>query len=135
MTFSEVKKEDRGRYICEASNGVGNVARKSVLLEVDFAPVMSAKRPKVGQKAGYEAQLICEVTAYPPAAISWLRHGKILNNNGHYEISHLGVSNEVTTSTLKLVTVSKHHYGDYHCKAQNKNGEGETRMELFGRKS
>lgn len=135
MTILQVKKEDRGRYICEASNGIGEPVSKSVLLEVSFPPMMSAKRPKVGQKKGYEAELICKVTSYPPAAVSWLRNDKELNNNEHYEIAYLGVTNEETISTLKLKNVADHHYGEYVCKAKNAYGEDTTALELFGKSS
>lgn len=127
-----MKKEDRGRYICEASNGIGASVSKSVLLEVSFGPVMSAKRPKIGQKEGYEAELICKVTSYPPAAVSWVRNDKELNNNEHYEIGYLGVTNEETISTLRLKSVNQHHYGNYVCKAKNAFGNEETTLELFG---
>lgn len=130
-----MKKEDRGRYICEASNGIGEPVTKSVLLEVEFGPILSAKRPKVGQKEGYEAELICKVTAYPPAAVSWLRNDKELNNNEHFEIAYIGAKNEETTSTLRLKSVAQHHYGDYVCKAKNKAGDGETTVELFGKET
>lgn len=135
MTIPQVKKEDRGRYICEASNGIGAPVSKAVLLEVSFGPIMSAKRPKIGQKEGYEAELICKVTSYPPAAVSWVRNDKELNNNEHYEIGYLGVTNEETISTLKLKSVKQHHYGNYVCKAKNAFGNEETTLELFGRNS
>lgn len=133
LTILQVQKEDRGRYICEASNGIGETVSKSVLLEVSFGPIMSAKRPKIGQKKGYEADLICKVTSYPPAAVSWLRNDKELNNNEHYEIAYLGVTNEETISTLKLKSVAEHHYGDYVCKAKNAFGSEKVRLELFGK--
>jgi len=131
LTIFQVKKEDRGRYICEANNGIGEPVSKSVLLEVSFGPIMSAKRPKVGQKQGYEAELICKVTSYPPAAVSWVRDDKELNNNEHFEIAYLGVTNEETISTLKLKSVADRHYGDYVCKAKNAFGNDETTLELF----
>lgn len=129
-----MKKEDRGRYICEASNGIGNTVSKAALLEVSFAPIISAKRPKVGQKQGYEAKLICKSTSYPPAAISFLHKDKELNNNEHYQIEYLGSVNEETEAILTLREVAKHHYGEYLCKAKNAFGNAETRLELFGKK-
>lgn len=132
MFIPQIKKEDRGRYICEASNEIGEVASKSVLLEVSFGPIVTSKRPKTGQKSGYEADLICKVTSYPPAAISWVHHDKELNNNEHFEISYLGVTNEETISTLKLKNVAHHNFGEYICKAKNVFGSAETTLELFG---
>lgn len=103
-----------------------------ILLEVEFAPQIKARRPKVAQAIDFEIELICRVEAYPPPAISWIRNDKQLNNNEEYQISHLATVNEVTESTLKLTRVEKHHYGDYWCKASNKVGNAETRINLFG---
>ncbi|KAG5671244.1 hypothetical protein PVAND_001453 [Polypedilum vanderplanki] len=131
LTILQVKKEDRGHYICEASNGIGNKVSKKVLLEVSFAPILSAKRPKVGQKEGYEAKLICKSVSYPPAAISFLYNDKVISNNEHYQIEYQGSVNEETEAILTLREVKKHHYGEYLCKAKNQFGNAETRLELF----
>lgn len=128
-----MKKEDRGRYICEASNGIGEPVTKVVLLEVSFGPILSAKRPKVGQKSGYEAELICTVTSYPPAAVSWVRNNKDLVNNDALEISYRGVNNEDTISTLRIKYIATRDFGKYICKAKNVFGEAETALELFGK--
>jgi hypothetical protein len=64
LTIPQVKREDRGRYICDASNGIGQAVSKAVLLEVSFGAIVSSKRPKTGQKEGYEADLICKVTYF-----------------------------------------------------------------------
>jgi Immunoglobulin I-set domain len=133
LYIAQVKKEDRGRYICEVSNGIGEAATKSVLLEVSFGPLVASKRPKTGQSTGYEAELICKVTSYPPAAVSWTRHDKELNNSDNYEISYLGVTNEETISTLRFKSVAHHDFGQYICKAKNIFGAAETALELFGK--
>lgn len=133
LTILQVKKEDRGHYVCEASNGIGNKVSKLVLLEVSFGPVLSAKRPKIGQKEGYEAKLICKATSYPPASISFLHKGKELNNNEHYQIEYLSSVNEITEAILTLKEVKKHHYGEYECKAKNALGDAKTTLELFGK--
>lgn len=128
-----MKKDDRGRYVCEATNGIGSTATKNVLLEVSFGPSLSAKRPKVGQKEGYTAKLICKSTSYPPASISFLHNNKELNNNEHYRIEYLGIGNGETEAILTLSEVKKHHYGEYVCKAKNAFGNAETKLELFGK--
>lgn len=133
MTIIQVKKEDRGRYVCEASNGIGDKVSKNVLLEVSFAPSLSAKRPKVGQKEGYTAKLICKSTSYPPASISFLHNNKEINNNEHHEIEYLGIGNGETEAILTFHEVKKHHYGEYVCKAKNAFGNAETKLELFGK--
>ena len=100
MQINDVHKEDRGNYYCVAENGVGSEDIKMILLEVEFAPQIKARRPKVAQAVDFEIELICRVEAYPPPAISWIRHDKQLNNNDEYQISHLATVNEVTESTL-----------------------------------
>ena len=153
LTILQVRKEDRGRYvnsqnfffqvlnfiffryICEANNGIGETVSRSVSLEVSFGPIISSKRPRVGQKEGYEAELICIVSAYPPAAVSWFRDGKSINSDDHYQLSYLGKPNEETISTLKLKNVQSSLFGRYVCQGTNAYGAGETAMELFGKQT
>lgn len=40
--------------------------------------------------------------------------------------------NEVTTSVLRVITAEPWQYGDYLCKASNKIGSAEARVNLFG---
>lgn len=132
LTFIHIKREDRGNYICTATNGIGESVSRVYSLEVSFAPQLSADSPKVGQKVGYVAKLACKVTANPAPAVSWIHKDKVLSNNEHYEISTTGHNNDVTVSILKLNEVADHHFGDYICKASNPFGNDETRLELIG---
>lgn len=131
LTFPHVKREDRGNYICTATNGIGESVSRIYSLEVSFAPQLSAESPKVGQKVGYVAKLACKVTANPAPAVSWMHKDKVLTNNEHYEISTTGLNNDVTVSTLKLNEVADHHFGDYICKATNPFGNDETILQLI----
>jgi hypothetical protein len=87
----------------------------------------------VGQKEGYTAKLICKSTSYPPASISFLHKSKEINNNEHHEIAIKGIGNGETEATLTFHEVKKHQYGEYVCKAKNKHGNAETKLELFGK--
>ena len=78
------RKEDRGTYYCVAENSVGKGARRNIALEVEFAPVISVIKPKVGQALQYDADLECHVEAYPPPSISWEKDDIQLANNQHY---------------------------------------------------
>ncbi len=127
-----MNKHDRGTYYCSAANGVGPADSKTYILSVEFAPTVKAIRPKVAQSVDYEINLECHVEAYPPAAVSWLKNGINLHSNDEYEIANLASVNEITQATLRISNVQKHHYGDYVCKASNKKGEAQTRMNLFG---
>lgn len=115
-----------------AENGVGRGARRNINLEVEFAPVITAPRPRLGQALQYDMDLECHVVAYPPPAISWHKDEVQLSNNQHFSISHFATADEYTDTTLRVITIEKKQFGEYVCKAANKLGAAETRVELFG---
>ncbi|XP_058805612.1 lachesin-like [Phymastichus coffea] len=126
-----VRKEHRGTYYCVAENGVGRGARRNVNLEVEFAPVIEAKRPRLGQALQYDMDLECHVVAYPPPAISWHKDHRQLANNQHYSVSHFATADEYTDTTLRVISIEKKQFGDYVCRAANKLGSAETTVHLF----
>ncbi|XP_028178463.1 lachesin [Ostrinia nubilalis] len=126
-----VHKEDRGTYYCVAENGVGKGARRNINLEIEFAPVVTVPRPRLGQALQYDMDLECHVEAYPPPAIIWLKDEVQLSNNQHYRISHFATADEFTDTTIRVITIEKRQYGVFTCKAQNKLGSDEGKVELF----
>lgn len=90
-------------------------------------------RPRLGQALQFDMDLECHVEAYPPPAITWEKEEITLSNNQHYRISHFAVADEFTDTTLRVITIEKRQYGQYVCKAANKLGTAEGRVELFGK--
>lgn len=131
LSIPRVTKEDRGTYYCVADNSVGRGARRNINIEIEFAPVITISRPRVGQALQYDADLECHVEAYPPPAITWLKDGQVLSNNQHYQISIFSTADEYSDSTLRVLTVEKRQYGSFLCKAGNKLGFSEAYVELF----
>jgi len=84
LKINNVRKEDRGTYYCVADNGVGKGARRNIAVEVEFAPVITVPRPRLGQALQYDMDLECHVEAYPPPAITWHKQEAQLSNNQHY---------------------------------------------------
>lgn len=84
LKIASITKEDRGTYYCVAENGVGRGARRNIAVEVEFAPVITVPKPRLGQALQYDMDLECHVEAYPPPAIVWLNNGIQLTNNQHY---------------------------------------------------
>ncbi|KAH8253517.1 hypothetical protein KR200_001574 [Drosophila serrata] len=131
LRIKSVKKEDRGTYYCVADNGVSKGDRRNVNVEVEFAPVITVPRPRLGQALQYDMDLECHIEAYPPPAIVWTKDDIQLANNQHYSISHFATADEYSDSTLRVITIEKRQYGDYVCKATNRFGEAEARVNLF----
>jgi hypothetical protein len=157
LKIKQIKKEDRGTYYCVAENGVGRGTKSklffdedsstkmsgllyenlvftgNIAVEVEFAPVVSVPRPRLGQALQYDMDLECHVEAYPPPALTWVKDEVALSNNQHYSISHFATADEFTDTTLRVITIEKRQYGQYVCKAANKLGTAEGRVELFGK--
>ncbi|XP_072757797.1 lachesin isoform X2 [Anoplolepis gracilipes] len=131
LKISTIRKEDRGTYYCVAENSVGRGARRNINVEVEFAPVITAPRPRLGQALQYDMDLECHVEAYPPPAITWVKDDVQLSNNQHYSISHFATADEYTDTTIRVITIEKRQYGEYICRAANKLGSAETKVELF----
>lgn len=133
LKIPSIQKDDRGTYYCIAENGVGRGARRNINVEVEFAPVITAPRPRLGQALQYDMDLECHVEAYPPPAIIWLKDDVQLSNNQHYSIAHFATADEYTDTTIRVITIEKRQYGKYTCRAANKLGTAETTVELFGK--
>lgn len=48
-------------------------------------------------------------------------------------ISNTATVDEITSSVLHVKTLKESQYGDYYCKASNKVGHSEARINLFGK--
>lgn len=131
LKINSVRKEDRGTYYCVADNGVSKGDRRNINLEVEFAPVITVPRPRLGQALQYDMDLECHIEAYPLPAIVWIKDEVQLSNNQHYSISHFATADEFTDSTIRVITIEKRQYGDYICKAVNKLGQAEAKVHLF----
>nr|CAD7406103.1 unnamed protein product [Timema poppensis] len=131
LKIASISKDDRGTYYCVAENGVGKGARRNIAVEVEFAPVITAPRPRLGQALRYDMDLECHVEAYPPPAIVWIKDDVQLSNNQHYSISLFSTADEFVDTTIRIITIEKRQYGKYICKAANKLGSDEAEVDLF----
>ncbi|KAK9754133.1 Immunoglobulin I-set domain [Popillia japonica] len=131
LKIKRVRKEDRGTYYCIADNSVGKGTRRNINIEVEFAPVVTIPRPRVGQALQYDMDMECHIEAYPLPGITWLKEGIVLSTNQHYSIATFGAAEEYTDSTLRAITIEKRQYGKYICKAANKLGTAQAEVELF----
>lgn len=131
LKIDVVRKEDRGTYSCVADNGVSEGVYHNIYLEVEFAPVITVQNPRLGQDLEHDMVFTCHIEANPSPAVGWLKDEIRLYNNKHYSISHFPAADEVTVTTIRMITIVKRQYGDYVCKAVNKLGQAEATVHLF----
>lgn len=55
----------------------------------------------------------------------------MIKNDDEHQVSQFGTVNDLTVSKVKIVSVEKHNYGDYQCKATNKLGSARARLNLY----
>lgn len=84
LKIDQVSAQDRGIYYCNADNGIGQPAKRTVNFEVEFAPKISVPRPRVAQAINYDIELECKVEAFPAAEISWYKDGTQIHNEDDY---------------------------------------------------
>lgn len=131
LQIANIRKEDRGTYYCIAENQVGRGARRNINVEVEFAPVVKAIRPRVYQALQYNMDMECHVEAYPPAAITWFHKQEAIVNNQHYRVSQFATADEFTDTTLRVLSIEKRQFGNYSCTATNKLGQSAAIVTLI----
>lgn len=131
ITIYNATKDDRGIYYCIADNNVGRAPRRSVGVEIEFAPQVNLIRAKYQQAVGYPAELHCSIEASPSPDISWLKDGYQINSdNNFYHISSTSNSNDFIQSTLRIKRVDPRDFGSYRCRAINKLGDRQNTIIL-----
>ncbi|KAH8243381.1 hypothetical protein KR032_007099, partial [Drosophila birchii] len=126
-----VHRMDRGGYYCIADNGEGQPDKRLIRVEVEFRPQIAVQRPKVAQMVSHTAELVCSVQGYPAPSVVWHRNGIQLQSSRQHEVSTTASSSEITTSVLRIDSVSVEDFGDYYCNATNKLGHADARLHLF----
>lgn len=131
MTVQKVRREDRGIYVCTASNGVGKDQQKSTSLEVEFSPKIKVPSPRIPQALYHDAHLSCEIEAFPPPAIYWKKNNETIKNNGTFQIAHFASADEKMTTQLKVFETTMDQFGLYTCEAMNLLGKDSQALELY----
>lgn len=108
-------------------------AKKYVSLTVEFSPQIKTPKPKVAQALNYDTELDCLVEASPPPTVIWKKNGEQIFTNSDYVVAKYASVNELTTSTLQIISLEKSQLGDYYCEASNKLGTVEARLNIYGK--
>ena len=104
-TIPKVRLEDAGSYICSADNGLGEVGKNELILDVLYPPVITIPEEKVVH-AGDEVVVECQVASNPkPTSVQWLKEGDSSFHQGG--------------NTLRIRSVSAKDNGKYICSSSN----------------
>ncbi|XP_068734046.1 fibroblast growth factor receptor 3-like isoform X2 [Montipora capricornis] len=116
LTVRQISKSRADRYSCSGTNSVGEGQKKSVFLNVRYAPqavTVTATTPEV--KEGQSVTLRCQSDGFPSPSFSWRFNGNTING---------ALNNEFLVANAEVKDA-----GNYTCIATNIRGSKQfTRM-------
>lgn len=127
LKFTASDRQLAGIYECKAVNGVGDVARAQIELNIIYPPELMTTRSWIHSAPGLRAQMECKVSSDPPATITWLKSEILvpLDNRVVYLV-------DGDKHTLLIRHVQRSDFGIYTCRANNDLGQGEVQIQLSG---
>ncbi|CAN8031306.1 unnamed protein product [Ixodes persulcatus] len=124
LSIVSVLSEDRGKYLCEASNGVGAAISATVVLTVNNSPHVSGMSRVLQARRSSEVTVQCHVTGDEPIGITWSRDGSPL---APFQDAKYTVKDETSprgrSSTLKIRTADRSDSATFSCTATNPYGK------------
>ncbi|KRZ37952.1 Neogenin -like protein [Trichinella pseudospiralis] len=121
LLISDANVADSGTYTCRASNSLETV-ESSAALEVNEAPKAAISPKSTTGKSGSDVIFRCNISGYPPPAVTWLKNGEIIKSSEYFIISG---------SQLKIAGLVKNDQGIYQCMADNDVGSAQASAILF----
>ncbi|XP_025407502.1 neuroglian-like [Sipha flava] len=116
LLIQRVKFEDKGKYTCEVSNGVGSPQSYNIELDVMAVPFFTIT-PQIVEKAEGETAVInCEASGNPEPTIKWIHNGKPLSE------ASFNSRRSVTSNSITITSLIKNDTGNYGCNATNSLG-------------
>ncbi|XP_034939887.1 lachesin-like [Chelonus insularis] len=125
LEFPSITKDQRGRYLCIAMNGIGDSIQELFNLQVRSAPIITQMtRMDFGTN---EIRLGCESKGNPPPGVTWYHNNEIINSNSDYKIT-VGGWSDWSDSADFFLSISKNnpnYRGTYKCLISNELGQVE----------
>uniref|UniRef100_A0A674NCB4 DS cell adhesion molecule like 1 n=1 Tax=Takifugu rubripes TaxID=31033 RepID=A0A674NCB4_TAKRU len=133
LLIRHVLEEDRGFYLCQASNGVGSDISKSMVLTVKIPAMITSHPNTTMAKKGHTKELNCTARGEWPIIIRWERGDTVIDPDRNPRYSITTSPNEKTDevlSTLKLKPAEREDSVFFSCHAINSYGEGRGLIQL-----
>ncbi|XP_052125989.1 cell adhesion molecule Dscam2-like [Frankliniella occidentalis] len=134
LVLERVRQEDAGRYLCEASNGIG-VGLSAVVTLVVHSPVhFAARSRKELARRGQTVTLSCSALGDLPITLTWRRGGAPIESGGRFSIRNSSLSSGVRLglrSELLVQGLQSDDGGLYTCFGRNEYGYDQTQISLL----
>ena len=118
LVLKYVTREDGGEILCEASNGVGETAVDTLVIDVLYAPEIEMIQPHLSFQPKCGLELQCVIHSSSPPKVQWMHNDQLLQPQDGVTIWSL--------DNLHVLQVSKCDnsiVGTYSCSASNNLGQ------------
>ena len=128
LLLEYVTREDAGDLICEADNGIGDIAEDILALDVLFSPEVQMLEPHISFQPQCGLELQCVVHSSSEPRVDWLQEGELLQATEGVTIWSLD-----NLHVLQISRCDSEALGLYSCRAENNLGGGSAQTEVTSR--
>ncbi|XP_050312009.1 neurotrimin-like isoform X2 [Anthonomus grandis grandis] len=121
LTIQRVKPKHAGAYRCFADNKIGKPAHQHINIYVNHKPLIQVDKYIVNSDHESDAELICDVSAYPAATVNWQKDGETIVSNEPKIKLERRRNNE--RNVLIIKDLNEKDFGKYSCVAWNSLGK------------
>ena len=123
LLLEYVTREDAGELICEADNGIGDIAEDILALDVLFSPEVQMLEPHISFQPQCGLELQCVVHSSSEPRVDWLQDGELLQATEGVTIWSLD-----NLHVLQISRCDAEVLGKFSCKAENNLGQKEAEV-------
>ncbi|XP_019773002.1 limbic system-associated membrane protein isoform X2 [Dendroctonus ponderosae] len=128
LTVENIKPKNAGSYRCLADNNIGRPAHNYLEIFVNHGPIVSVEKYLVQSDHEEDAELVCDVKAYPNANVVWQRNDENIISDEPKITFKRERNNERNILIIKNLTDSD--FGQYSCMASNTYGKQTRNIKL-----
>ncbi|XP_022238508.1 Down syndrome cell adhesion molecule-like protein 1 homolog isoform X3 [Limulus polyphemus] len=132
LTIFHVTKQDEGRYLCTADNGVGSILKQEIVLTVLVPARFEEKFGVVTAQKGESARLQCDAQGDQPLSVTWSNSSNTLSktSGSGYEIFETLTPKGINSELIIRETLPQDG-AIYSCLAENEHGRDERKVKLL----
>ncbi|XP_054281240.1 cell adhesion molecule Dscam2-like [Macrosteles quadrilineatus] len=130
LVIDNVRQEEQGQYLCEASNGIGEGLSSVVTLTVNAPVHFKVRSKKELVRRGGTAVVQCLAHGDLPINLSWRKEGSFIDLGGRISVKN-ATSPGGLISELSIRSVRTDDSGVYTCIGRNHYGHDQSTIHLL----